>query len=109
MNYVIRKSSQIALILNLFIVFTLGEIDSTAKFLNDLIKNEKRPSVLNIRSCWIQSENIRLAQLVNVPIQFYNEMEVVNLNASDVTNKMWFVIKMDCSQSLEFLKKVPNI
>jgi hypothetical protein len=104
-----KNQLSLVLILALFdIVYASKEVDLTAKFLNALIQNEKIPTVLNIRSCYSQRENIRLSQLIDVPIQLNNHLETVNLTVGDSTNKIWFIIKMDCSRSLDFLQKVPK-
>lgn len=99
----------IAVLLYLGTVRATTEIILTRQFLDDLLENEQKSNVLNFRSCWSRQDNAKFIQLSNEPIQIFSDLKTLNLTVHDVSNKIWFVINMNCNGSFEFLDKVCNL
>lgn len=87
-----------------------SDVGETMHFLNDLVKYEMAPCVLNVRMCWTRQETINLMQFTKSPIQLIGESNTIDIPLmSDLSNKIWFIVDMHCNSSQEFLQQVTFI
>lgn len=84
----------------------IKEIELTRQFLDDLIRNEAKSTVLIIQTCWTRQEKAEFLKQSNEFVQFLNYASDTNLSASDISNKIWFLIKINCNGSADYLEKV---
>lgn len=84
------------------------DINETVHFLNDLVRNEFVPSVLNMKVCWTRQETTHLMKFMNSPIQFVTDSEKIALPLGDFTNKIWFIVDMRCNGSRKLLREVKH-
>lgn len=95
------------IILLAFLLTVSGQrIEEIQKFVQDLIQNEKVPSVLSVIACWSQSDNFYFAKSSNIPVQITNHFKIANRTTNDSTNKLWHFIDMRCKGSYDFLYKI---
>lgn len=79
------------------------DIFSLAQFINDLIRNEEKPIVLNVQSCWTRDENAQFLQLAQMPLQFSTPSKRLE---RQISCSIWFVLQMNCKESLDILRQV---
>lgn len=78
----------------------------TSKLVKDLIENEKVPIAITVKDCWSSGEKLMFATHVGVSIRFVRNVTLEKEPKNDFTNKLWFVIDMNCCDSIDFLRKV---
>lgn len=81
-------------------------VSETVHFLNDFVRNEFVPSVLNMKICWTRQETTQLMKFTTSPIQIITDSKQVAFPLSDLTNKIWFINDMRCNGSQELLRQV---
>lgn len=81
-------------------------ISETAMFLNDLMRNEHSPVNLNVIDCWTRSERLEMMRFSGAPIKYMTKNGSFDVPVDDFTNKLWFVVDMQCESSHTFLDKV---
>lgn len=77
-----------------------------SKLTNDIIENERVPSILYAKTCWSKADDIDFIKYSSIPIQIANSITPVNLPTDDDTNKQWFFIDMNCKKYSNFLSNV---
>lgn len=82
--------------------------ESIAKLLQDLIENEKVPSILWATICWSKRDEISLLRAFSVPIQIASLSNPISLPFDENTNKQWFFVDMTCQGSSSFLSSVDD-
>lgn len=96
----------------LFLIFLLiphgqsVEIQVISKLINDLIENERFPTILSVISCWKQMENFHFFTSSKVRISLISQLEIAPIRKDDNSNKMCYFIDMRCNGSHEFLNRV---
>lgn len=96
----------------IFLLFTsqgLSEghkIKTVVRLINDLIRNEEIPAVLAAKTCYNQIDNIYFSKNSISPIEFIQGLSIPEKRPDDFTNKLWFFIDADCTDSLRFLEQV---
>lgn len=93
------------LLLNIFrFQFLLILITARSEFslINDIIYNEGTPAILNLKTCWTKVEKIIFISHSSVLTQFINSVNVT----SDKENSNWFVLDLECADSMQFLREV---
>lgn len=77
-----------------------------SKLTNDIIENERVPSILYAKTCWSKTDDIAFVKYISIPIQIVNSITPIELPTDDNTNKQWFFIDMNCKQYSNFLSNV---
>lgn len=96
-----------AIILLAFLLTAFGQqIEVIRKFVQDLIRNERIPSVLSVIACWPQSDNFYFTKSIDIPIQITSNFKIPNRTNDDSANKLWHFIDMRCNGSYDFLYKI---
>lgn len=90
-------------------VVSSTDIGVYIKLINELVKNEDRPSLLKILSCWSQQENAHLLRFSIAPVAFLHSTHKVNVTQVDEQNKLWFVVSMSCDGTWDFLRQVSSL
>lgn len=107
-----RKMSLLKIVTILFISVTnlstvhCRKITLLSKLTNDIIENERVPSILYAKTCWLRADDIAFVKNISIPIQIVNSITPINLPTDDNTNKQWFFIDMNCKQYSNFLSNV---
>lgn len=77
-----------------------------SRFVNDLIHNENTPIVLTVKDCWNKYERVSFAKMVSTSIQFISNAKSLPILRNDFSNKIWFIVDMNCTDSVAFLNQV---
>lgn len=77
-----------------------------AKFVTDFIEHEKIPIVLTMKDCWTKYQRISYLKMIPTSVQFISDVNSLPSVKNDYSNKMWFMVDMNCSDSVDFLKQV---
>lgn len=89
-----------------FISTAFGDARAFGALINSLIKNERGPAVLSIKSCWSQQENADFLRNSDFAIEFLTGSGEIDVPNRDLTNKIWFAVDMNCSKSQSYLSNV---
>lgn len=77
------------------------------RLVNEILRNEDRPSLLNVLSCWSHDDMAKFLKYSTATAVFLPHLHRVNLTLTQVAelHQNWFLVMMDCSGSLEFLRQ----
>lgn len=96
----------------IFLIFFLKSVRSLdyssiqSQLITDLVTNEDVPVFLNIKLCWKKAEVIEFMKSSKFQMQFINFADRLNVSIDDSTNKIWFVVDMNCADGVDFVKNV---
>lgn len=76
------------------------------KFINDFFSNEGEQNILIMKTCWSPERNLKFVRLSNSPIEFASDANTFRSNANHVLSKIWFIINMNCTDSLTYMQQV---
>lgn len=97
------------LILLIFLVPANGlEVKILSNLVQDLIENEKVPSVLSVFSCWSKFDQQAFVKSSKIPVQLSNRFKIQPRISDDRTNKLWYFIDVRCVGSDKFLHGTDN-
>lgn len=106
----LKNTMKTAFILISFLLTVHSQrIHVITKLVQDLIKNEKVPTVLSIIACWTQSDNLYIAKSSGIPIQISSKWRIINRIIDDSTNKLMYFIDMRCNGSYKFLGNLDKL
>lgn len=97
---------------NKFLIFvqlistTLGDVRIFGALINSLIRNERSPAVINIKTCWSQQENADFLRNTDFAIEFLSGAGEIEVPNKDLTNKIWFAVDMNCNDSQSYMSNV---
>lgn len=94
-------------ILLIFLLPSNGqEVKIISNLVQDLIENEKVPSVLSVYSCWSKSDQLKFVKSSKIPVQLNNQFKIQPRISDDRTNKIWYFIDARCARSNQFLHQI---
>lgn len=92
------------LIFLIFLVPANGlEVNVLSNLVQDLISNEKVPSVLSVFTCWSKFDQQLFVKSSKIPVQLSNRFKIQPRISDDRTNKLWYFIDVRCVGSYKFL------
>lgn len=84
--------------------FSRGEV--VGKLLHDILRGERSPAILSARICWTKSEQIAFVKELPYMIQFIETSAHLSHINADQTNKIYYFVDMNCSDSQPFIVSV---
>lgn len=83
-----------------------NRFDEVSKLIQDVIKNERVPSIVWAKTCWPKVDEFNLIKNSPFQIQISKLNEPINLVLNDNTNKQWFFVDAKCENQQNILSDV---
>lgn len=101
-------------LLNLFVAVSFLSFKQTtsihlgavSQLFNDFIENENTPIALSVKDCWKKNEKAVFMRTVLTSVQFMPNVSMLPVLRNDLSNKIYFIVDMNCSDSVDFLSQV---
>lgn len=77
-----------------------------SRFVKDLIENENTPIALTVKDCWNKYEKVSFSRTVSTSVQFISDARSLPVLRNNFSNKIWFIVDMNCTDSIVFLNQV---
>ncbi|XP_031617481.1 ionotropic receptor 75a-like [Contarinia nasturtii] len=86
-----------------YTTITSHRLDEVSKLVQDVIENEGVASVILAKTCWPKLDEFNLVKDSSFPIQIIKSNSSIEKSFADNTNKQWFFVDANCSDTSEFL------
>lgn len=90
----------------MYLTVAMAKANLHAELINDLVRNERIPTILHLKVCWARSELVQFLQMQTHQIEFLGEARQLNIRIDELTNTIWFVLDMKCLDGVRFLQEV---
>lgn len=96
----VRPLLSFIILLQFFIISIVARFEF--QLINDIVRNENVPVILNLRTCWTKIEKHNFLSNSSVLIQFIKSANI----SSNEQNNNWFVLDLECPGGMQFLQEV---
>lgn len=80
--------------------------EEISHLVQDVIHNERVPSILWAKTCWSKIDDFTFAKSAPFFVQMVKSNPRIQLSIDESKNKQWFFIDMKCSGAVTFLSNV---